>query len=414
MIQKTLLCQMLVLNAAWIGMSSSTLADVQKIIFTIDPSQSSLSAIAVDNAFGTTVAQPGGSLSSPLSGHFLVEFDPTNPTSIQFDGGNGFMNLATTGSYLPGPDPANNSSSLTTPAPADLGGRSTDDQVQYAYRGLSWDWQSPTLPINSGDNSFDVNQLGYQVLGGVADIIYPGLGGGTVQFTGDSGNVSAVGTASFSQASPGNWTFSFSFHVPEDYSFGSAGSGVIDYAGHLVATAQFGAGNTAPVSAGSNTPPASLIGGAAQTGGLDASFANVTTSGNVYAQQIPTTGLSVQAYNSLATETNFHLIGGATPQIWEVSFSGAFSGPATLTFNYDPTQLGGADPSSLFIEHFNSNTQQWENLGGIVDATNHTITIQTSSFSGFALATVPEPSTLALLAMGAVFLAGLVRRRRRK
>lgn len=415
MLWKMTVCALLALSISAV-VSAPAGADVQKIIFTIDPSQSSFSATDVDNAMGTAIAQPGGSLSSPLSGHFLIEFDPNNPTSIQFDAGSGFMNLADTGSYLPGPNPSTNPGSLSTPAPGNLGGQSTNDQFQYTYRNLSWDWQSSGLAINAGNNSFNVNQLGFSVLGGAVDFNYAPLGAGTFSFAGQSGYVSNVGNSSFSQTSPGDWTLSFSFNVPTPYNFGGDASGVINNSGHLVATAHFATNNSAPVSTGTNTPSVALIGGATQTGGLDASFASVTTPGSVYAQQIPTTGLSVQAYNALATETNFHLVGGASPQIWEVSFSGAFTGPATLTFNYDPSLLGGVSPNSLFIEHFNSNTQQWENLGGVVNVANHTITVETNSFSGFAVAStmVPEPSSLALLAVGVFGLSGIARHRRKK
>jgi hypothetical protein len=107
--------------------------------------------------------------------------------------------------------------------------------------------------------------------------------------------------------------------------------------------------------------------------------------------------------------TNFQVAGGATPQLWSVDFDGTFTGLATLTFNYDPAAV--ANPSLLSVLHFNESLNQWENLGGVVDAQNHTITVETSSFSPFVMVeTVPEPSTLVLACFAALALAVVGRR----
>jgi PEP-CTERM motif len=224
--------------------------------------------------------------------------------------------------------------------------------------------------------------------------------------------VTSAGPATFTQTSPGNWQVAFTGQVVATYEDAfSALQGTVTYVAQLVATAHFdSASNIAPVSAGISQST-NVIGGATQTGGIDLSFADVTTAGDVTAQAIDTTGLSLPAIEALSSVTNFQLAGSATAQIWNVSFDGAFTGTATLTFNYDPVLAGAG---TLSILHFNETLGEWENLGGTVDTLNHTITVDTTSFSPFALVVaVPEPSSWVLGALACGSLA-LVRRRRRR
>ena len=60
------------------------------VIFTIDPTQSTGSWSGTDNTYAHFSAQSPGSLSTSVSGNYVVAFDPTtdNPTSIQFVGNN--------------------------------------------------------------------------------------------------------------------------------------------------------------------------------------------------------------------------------------------------------------------------------------------------------------------------------------
>src|SRR6185295_8381305 len=102
--------------------------------------------------------------------------------------------------------------------------------------------------------------------------------------------------------------------------------------------------------------------------------------------------------------------------IWNVNYGGSLNGgTATLVFHYDPTLLpSGVAESDLVIWHFNSVNGQWEH-GGTVNTLDNTITYVTASFSPFELGTalVPEPSSMALAALGGIALAGWAWRRRK-
>jgi hypothetical protein len=105
------------------------------------------------------------------------------------------------------------------------------------------------------------------------------------------------------------------------------------------------------------------------------------------------------------------MLPGATMQLFEVAYSGDFDGPLELAFNYDPSLLPeGFDEDNLRIYHWTGT--EWENLGGVVDTANNTITVTTNSLSPFAVAAVPEPETYALMLAG-LGLVGVAARRRR-
>ena len=100
----------------------------------------------------------------------------------------------------------------------------------------------------------------------------------------------------------------------------------------------------------------------------------------------------------------------------------AFDGPVTLVFKYDRNKLlNTVDELDLVVWHFSNGIL--ENLGGLVDTINGTITVTTNSFSEFLIAVpaapdptlppiaAPAPATLALLAVG-ILGAGRVGRKR--
>lgn len=70
--------------------------------------------------------------------------------------------------------------------------------------------------------------------------------------------------------------------------------------------------------------------------------------------------------------------------MWDVGFSGTYTGAVNLTFAYDATALpGGFDESTLSIHHYNGGA--WLNLPGIVNPVAHTITVSTTTLGAFAL-----------------------------
>ncbi len=322
------------------------------VVFAIDPQQSSL-----------TFTDNGSPSTEQVDGHFLVNFDPLTSTAgnIQFIPDDGFFST-------------------------------TDNE-------LSWDFSSSSLrpTVSQGTSRYSATSTRFTIT--------------STPFNGYTDLLSS-GTWKLTQSTPGVWTLALdaTYNLPSQLvPPGSTES----Y--HLLgaATASFGAQNVTTVAPTDTTT--AVLGGTTTIGGVAADFSAPTGGGTFSAQEVPTTGLSLAAYNALGAATNFQLAGGSTPQIWDLQFSGALPGPTTLTFNYDPSLLGGLNPSDLFIEHFNSTTGQWENLGGTVDAVDHTITVVTDSFSPFALGTVPEPGSFALAATatGVTAVVYLLRRRSR-
>ncbi len=97
-------------------------------------------------------------------------------------------------------------------------------------------------------------------------------------------------------------------------------------------------------------------------------------------------------------------------QLFEVEYSGSLEGPLELSFNYDPSLFPeGFDERKLRVFHWTGT--EWENLGGVVDTANNTITVTTNSLSPFSVAAVPEPETYALMLAG-LGLVGFAARRR--
>ena len=97
--------------------------------------------------------------------------------------------------------------------------------------------------------------------------------------------------------------------------------------------------------------------------------------------------------------------------MWDIQFTGEFTGFVELTSSYDDSLLlPGFDEADLFVWHTLPGPT-WEQLpvvGRDLDA--NTITVLTGSFSDFAIGSnIPEPATMGLLAIGA---AALLRRRR--
>ena len=151
-------------------------------------------------------------------------------------------------------------------------------------------------------------------------------------------------------------------------------------------------------------------GGVGTVAGVEATFGNVTAVGTLTSTYLEANSLDqLQQF----TGTNLAFDAGGILQAWDLSFSGTFSGSATITLHYDPTTLNGTPESELIVWHFVDHNH-WEKVAGeVIDTNAHTVTFTTDSFSPFALG-VPEPSSLTLAGLGAFGLIACAWRRRRR
>ena len=63
----------------------------------------------------------------------------------------------------------------------------------------------------------------------------------------------------------------------------------------------------------------------------------------------------------------------------------SFNESVSLTFEYTDDEVAGVDESNLAIYYWDEDLGQWVKLGGTVDLTNNTITVQTDHFTKFAI-----------------------------
>ncbi len=183
---------------------------------------------------------------------------------------------------------------------------------------------------------------------------------------------------------------------------------------------------TPPTPENPNPPPpvVSALGGSTQTGGVTVTLPADTPGGTLTVQQLPDLSALTPQQIALAEGTPVFAastigVDNPTPQIWEVSYPPELQigQTATVVFNYNPALLSPyelAHQSELGIWHFSTVSHTW-NFGGTVDVPNHLITYTTDSFSPNVLGfnSVPEPSTIALAAVGLVGMLGYSWRRRR-
>ncbi len=384
------------------------------VIFTIDPSLSSLTESGIDNTHGVFQPQSSGGLTSPISGHFLVTFDPTtnSPTTVQFDGGHGYFVLATNTQGLPGAPPG---LSMTTPEPANLAGTTVGGDAIFAVRNLSWDFHSAPLSISGP--TFSATSTYFTVLS--EKLSYKdGPSATSVDETGVSNHLS-TGSWTLQQSAPGSGDWSLSLNATYSFGYNLASSGTLTDTVKVVSTAHFGTENSAIVPNTGAPVEVQVLGGAGATGGVTAAFSDTATAGTLSVQQIPNdTSLSQAAVDAAAANHAFAVSTQAlsvAPQIWDVHYDGNLNGGnATLVFNYDPALLpAGTDQSALGVWHYSALRDKWE-FGGTVDTLNHTITYVTDGFSPFELGVnAPEPSTAVLAAFAMVPWAYRAWRRKR-
>ncbi len=366
------------------------------VIFTVDSANTSTTLQASADFFGTGIPQAPGSDTTTTVGHFLVEIDdPTNPTTFQFQAGDGFLqyiNTANGANFSPGDTPAN------------FALQTADGQEQVAARNLSWDFSSPVIHAQLGQSFSATNLTVDSLTGSYNSATFGNYDASDYQLP------LSTGTAQISATAPGQLGLNITgtLHTSATLVFIQAN---FDFSGTFNATAAFDAANVAQTT-NPAAPVASVLGGATQIGGVDAQFAAGSSLGTFSAQQIPLAGLPLDSLSGLPALGLTSLSQDA--QVWNVAYSGAINGSVQLTFDYDPSRLTPAeqaDPSRLSIAHFREDTKQWEILHGTVDPVNHTITVTTTSLSPFLLtSSVPEPSAFALALLGVT--AGTFFRRR--
>jgi hypothetical protein len=368
-------------------------------VFTIDPAQSAQDLSAVDtsavNPHGVYVPTFPGSMSTTLSGNFVVDFDPTTntPTTLSFKGGQGYFRFDTS-----------------------LSSHTVDNQLTIDFTPVTWDFNGT---VTKTGGVFPATQNTFTLLGGsltrtIHTAQYPNSSI-TTNFAGGSPATPNGGYWTIAKSGTGDWTLALVDGLYQS-SYGAYGtSGSMSHNVHAVATAYYGPENAAAVPAAASG--ADALGGAGTTGGVSINFNNATTGGTFSVQQLPNqTSLDQTAIAAAQANPVFALSTSTlstAPQIWTVDYTGSIGTAATLTFAYDPSLLpAGFDESTLGIWHFNKLSGQWE-FGGTVNTLAHTITFQTTSFSPFQLGVmVPEPSSVALAGCGLLGLLGYAWRRR--
>jgi hypothetical protein len=395
--------QVLFVTIAALSMACGGIAQAEQIVFTIDPTQSTITWSGTTGeslGAGSIGPNSAGSLTATLSGHFLVDFDPRNgvPSSVTFEPNHGYYKLSST-----------NSSPLT-PSPVNVSGNNGQGFV-FDVRDLSFDIFTEGS-ISGAGGVFPANLTNFLILSG-------GFfsNAGDEPYAGATNNLDS-GTWTLSENN-GEWTL----HASTFYDYGDS---TLELAAttSMVAKAQFSTANLVdevPTQVGATEPVVvQTLGAESGTpGGVALSFpplppdAEGTGVTSVVVQEVPNLTSISQAAIEAAEEIpifaaaleNLELGEPTNLQIWNVHPEGFINGTsATLVFNYDPSLFQGIDQSLLGIWHFNKLTNQWE-WGGTVDVDNHTITYTTTSFSEFiAGVNVPEPSTWVLAASGLVGL----------
>lgn len=131
----------------------------------------------------------------------------------------------------------------------------------------------------------------------------------------------------------------------------------------------------------------SCDGGSSVAGGLDYQFEAVETEGTCFSDFSRADDRELQIRVAQGEFDAFtFLTPGAPAQIWDVEFSGTYSGSINITLGYDPTLLpGGFDESGLAIFHFTGGL--WVKLPSTVNTAAHSITVSTTTLGAFALGT---------------------------
>lgn len=167
-------------------------------------------------------------------------------------------------------------------------------------------------------------------------------------------------------------------------------------------------GTTVSTTSGGNHGTGSCNGGSSHVGGVDFDIEGVTQDGTFFGEEAEADDDEI---NDRIADGEFVLPNFAEPgglsQVWNLQYTGAYTGKIKLVFAYDPALLpAGFDQTKLTIYHYHGGA--WEQLIGLVDAVNHTITVTTDSLSPFMLG-VPSANAIPKMAQAAGAPAGQVK-----
>lgn len=128
-------------------------------------------------------------------------------------------------------------------------------------------------------------------------------------------------------------------------------------------------------------------GGPSVPGGVAYSFDDVSTDGSCFGEFSKADAAELAVHIGQGEFDAFtFLTPGEPAQLWKLQFTGTFTGAVHLTFAYDPTILPpGFDETTLCLYEFNAGN--WQLLAGSVDTLLHTIAVDTTNLSTFALGT---------------------------
>ena len=126
-------------------------------------------------------------------------------------------------------------------------------------------------------------------------------------------------------------------------------------------------------------------GGSGVPGGLDYDFDDATSPGSCFGSysKASEAELDVRITAGEFGPIDFSRPGGPT-QLWNVGFSGTYSGPVRLTFCYDGTMLPAGFAEST-LDVFQYDGSNWQVLSGTVNPSTHTIQATTTTLGAFAL-----------------------------
>ncbi len=275
--------------------------------------------------------------------------------------------------------------------------------------------------LDTGPSGFDFNWDGYDML------LYMNLTGDSITDPkfgfGGSGFEGALKSGGFVNDSlfggSGDQTLDsldgfgvYATLIPEDTTdFSLSGLGSLEAAATLDVGQSLFVSNVsemAPVESGTDVQ-GSTGGGIEMVGGVDFVLDEVTDGGTFSAEsfETPINGLPQELLDDIS-----FFVASVPVQVWDIDFDGTFTGVATLTFAYDDSSLILPETELVVFHLLPDDTS--EILPTIAhDLEANTITVETTSFSPFVLAAVPEPSTFSLAGIGLAFLGIATLRRRR-